>query len=167
MLGRLPLAAERERAIRTTLVGLLVDIGEPKSARAEFDRVAARGPLTVELELRQAQLLRLERRYPEALAAVQTLLERDNNSPRALMLRGTLQLDLGHSQPARDDLQRLVQLEPKNKEAHYKLAQALLRLGDSAEAKKHLQISEQLTQEAIRSLGGASPSPAKEPEQKE
>lgn len=68
------------------------------------------------------------------------------------MLRGIVHLDIGEFEKAREDLGRVVTKDPFNKEAHYKLSQALLRLNKPQEAQRHLDISNRLTAAATEAL---------------
>ena len=70
----------------------------------------------------------------------------------AIMLRGILHLDMGEFEKARADLDRVVSKDPYNKEAHYKLSQALLRLNKPQEAQQHLDVSNRLTAAATEAL---------------
>jgi tetratricopeptide (TPR) repeat protein len=152
---RRPLTNDKRKQIQLALVGLLVDLGQAEPARQEVERLLAEGDTSPELRLRQAQLLRLERRFEEALREIQQLPHDEATALRALQLRGTLYFDLGQFERAREDLSRVIEQQPNHKEAHYKLAQALLRLGKQDEAQKHLQISQQLTEAALQAVGAA------------
>lgn len=152
-----------ERKLRSTLATLLVDMGEAGPARQEIDALRREGPLDRELQLKHAELLRLERQPQAALEELDRLLLADRKNVQALLARGIVLFDLEEFERSRADLEEVVELAPLHKEAHYKLGQVLLRLGEKAKAQEHFDISRTLTDEAIRSLGsgGAAEKPAK------
>lgn len=142
-----------EGQLRSTLAILLVDLGEAGPARQEFDALRREGPLNRELQLKHAELLRLERQPQAALEELDRLLLTDRKNVQALLARGIILFDLEEFERSQADLEEVVELAPLHKEAHYKLGQALLRLGEKDKAQEHLDISRKLTDEAIRSLG--------------
>lgn len=68
------------------------------------------------------------------------------------MVRGVLHLDAARFEQARRDFEAVIRQQPENREAHYKLSQAYRRLGRDDSAKKHLAISQKLTDDAIRGM---------------
>lgn len=138
--------ARQELEIRMALAGLLIDSGELSSAREEMNRLLANPAAAEAVRMKDAYLLRLEGRWQAALEKVQSVLVDDPCSAGALMLRGILYFDRGRFAQAAEDLRRVVAAQPFNKEAHYKLAQAYLRLDRPQEAETHLQTSNRLTE---------------------
>lgn len=152
-----PLDAQSSREIRTELAGMLIDSGELAEARRELDRLLdAHAPPG--LVLKNAYLLRLEDKPHKALEAVEQAIRLDP-SPAARMLRGILYFDLGRYQEAAADLAAVVNAEPANKEAHYKLSQAYFKLNETEAAQRHLNESQRLTNQAIEAIGRGVASP--------
>ena len=135
-----------ELEIRMALAGLLIDSGELTSAREEMDRLLANPSAAEAVRMKDAYLLRLEGHWQTALAKVQSVLADAPGSAGALMLRGILSFDRGQFAQAAEDLERVVAAQPFNKEAHYKLGQAYLKLDRPKEARAHLQTSNRLTE---------------------
>ncbi|MCA9207898.1 MAG: hypothetical protein KDA55_06060, partial [Planctomycetales bacterium] len=67
-------------------------------------------------------------------------------SVAAKMLLGVVHLDLGEYELAAKQLAVVVADQPENKEAHFKLALALGRLGRTSEAAHHFAINQRLVQ---------------------
>ena len=74
-----------------------------------------------------------------ALAAVQTALRLDPNSPEALNNFATLAIDAGRPAEALEPCRRAIRLKPKFALAHNNLGVALLRTGQVAEGAAHLR----------------------------
>lgn len=149
---KLSLSPKLAYRIRSELAGILIELGQVGPARKEMDHLLQDGTPDAKLRLKHANLLRIERRWEDSLAELQHLLSVDGDMTGALMLRGILHLDMGEFDKARDDLERVVSKDPYNKEAHYKLSQALLRLNRPEEAEEHLEISNRLTAAATEAL---------------
>jgi len=145
---------DREQILRFRgdLLNLLIDAGDVEGARAEMDILLAAPPVTDKLRTRHAHLLRLEGDSPAALREIEEVLKTSPDSIAALMLHGILLLDEGQVEPAAADLERVVRADRYNKEAHYKLAQAYLRLNQPEKAQPHLEQSERLTEMSIEIL---------------
>jgi tetratricopeptide (TPR) repeat protein len=77
----------------------------------------------------------------------------------ANLVMGLLHLRAGRYAEARDALLRAVAADPANPKAHYQLSLAYARLGDDANAKKHVDLYQQRLREAegrLRALRGAA-----------
>ena len=145
--------SERQRlSIRVEMVGQLIEAGDLAAARVEMDSLLAHPATAEAVRMKDAYLLRLEGRLDEALAQADVVLARSPDPAPALMLRGILQLDLGRFAEAADDLSRAVKLQPYNKEARYKLAQAYLKLDRPDDAAKEREASQKLTDAEIEIL---------------
>lgn len=145
--------SERQQAeIRVELVSSLMDAGDLAAARVEMDWLTARADARDAIPLKEAYLLRLEGRLGDALEKVDRLLSQSPDSAAPLMLRGILYYDEGRFREAADDLARVVEIQPFNKEAHYKLGQAYQKLGENDKAAVHLSRSDELTQNALEAL---------------
>jgi tetratricopeptide (TPR) repeat protein len=127
------------------LVELLVTARDAAGARASFDELAALAADRDDLALAEAYLLRLEGRWGEALARVEVACQRQVDIVEPLFLRGVILMDAGKFDDAATQLADVVRRDPYHKESHYKLAQALQRLGKSDEAAGHLAKSARLT----------------------
>lgn len=145
--------SERQRlSIRVEMVGQLIEAGDLAAARVEMDSLLGHPATAEAVRMKDAYLLRLEGRLDEALAQAELVLARSRDPAPALMLRGILQLDLGRYAEAADDLSRAVKLQPYNKEARYKLAQAYLKLDRPDDAAKEREASQKLTDAEIEIL---------------
>jgi tetratricopeptide (TPR) repeat protein len=127
------------------LVELLVTARDAAGARESFDELAALATDRDELALAEAYLLRLEGRWVEALARVEVACQRQSDIVEPSFLRGVILADAGKFDDAATQLAEVVRRDPYHKESHYKLAQALQRLGKSDEAAGHLAKSARLT----------------------
>jgi Flp pilus assembly protein TadD len=142
----------QELEIRMELAGLLIDSGDLTEAREEMNRLLANPAAAEAVRMKDAYLLRLEGHPREALAKVQRVLADAPSAAGALMLRGILHLDQGQFALAADDLSEVVAAQPFNKEAHYKLGQAYLKLNRPQEAEQHLETSNRLTDLSLEIL---------------
>ncbi len=149
-------------AIRLKLTRLLIDAGENHLAREQMDQILSQGKPSESESLMNAYLLRLEGMLTDALQIVERVLVENSSSTKALFLRGILHLDLADFHHAAEDLKLVVQREPFNKEAHYKLAQCYLRLNHPQAAEQHLQTSRKLTEVSLQILE-LEPKLAKQP----
>ncbi|MSR60042.1 MAG: tetratricopeptide repeat protein [Planctomycetaceae bacterium] len=122
------------------LLEQLILVGDQVAARHELDRLLAEPQPSAEVHLKGAYVLRMEGRGAEALAAIDEALALKRSFPRALLLllRGMLRVDAGQLDEAAVDFETVTKAEPKNHEAHYKLAQVCRSLGRESEAQKHL-----------------------------
>lgn len=141
-----------EVSAREELAGVLIDLGEHQRAREELEHLQSAGPLSVSAQITDISLLRLEGRPEEALEHVESLLKQHPDHAAALLLRGTLRLDLGETQAAISDLKRALELNPYRTEAHFKLGTALVKIGQPEEAEYHFQKSQALTRASVRIL---------------
>jgi tetratricopeptide (TPR) repeat protein len=143
-----PAESQTESLVADTLrelVELLVTARDAAGARASFDELAALATDRDELALAEAYLLRLEGRWVEALARVEVACQRQSDIVEPSFLRGVILADAGKFDDAATQLAEVVRRDPYHKESHYKLAQALQRLGKSDEAAGHLAKSARLT----------------------
>jgi Flp pilus assembly protein TadD len=144
---------ERQQlAIRTELVGQLIDSGKLLAAREEMDRLLANPASAESVRMKDAYLLRLEGCSEQALAQIDRVLSASPDSAAARMLRGILYFDLGRYAEAAGDLSRAAKAQPYNKEARYKLGQTYLKLNRSVEANEELEASRKLTEAEIEIL---------------
>ncbi len=133
--------------IRRDLADLLTETGDFAAARVQLDLVLQSPSANERDEVRQVTLLRWEDKPEEALAAAEKVLARQPGNVAARLYRGLLQLDRGDTQSARDDLVRVLDVQPANDVAHFKLAEAYLRLDKPDLAAHHQRESRRLVAE--------------------
>ena len=151
-LQRCPATDPRGRNLRRELVPLLMQAGLRDEARQELDPLLGSGDPEPATLLQQVYLLRMEGRTEEAEQALGQLQEKSPDDPRVLLLQGLLDLDRGHPEAAIAPLERVVTLQPRNKEAHYKLAEAYDQTGNAPAATRHRDESRRLTDLSLRLL---------------
>jgi tetratricopeptide (TPR) repeat protein len=83
-------------------------------------------------------------RPEESLHLAESVLIQDPNNLDALVLKGTILLEMGKSPEAVEILQRSVNLYPKDYASHFKLSQALVRVGQTERGAELLKYSEEL-----------------------
>ncbi len=144
---------DHEAEVRGLLAGLLIDSGNLAEARQEVDAALKIKPSAMGVQLTNVYLLRMEGHVEPALELVDHILRTHNTGePRALMLRGILRLDQGQFEPAQADLERVVEAQPFNKEAYFKLGQACQKLHQPQQAEAHFKRSRELTESALKIL---------------
>jgi tetratricopeptide (TPR) repeat protein len=149
---RCPATDPRARNLRRELVPLLMQAGLRDEARQELDQLLRSGDPDTATLLQQVYLLRMEGQTDEAEQTLDQLRETSRDEPRVLLLQGLLSLDRSHPQEAIGPLERVVALQPRNKEAHYKLAEAYDQTGNTAAAARHRDESRRLTDLSLRLL---------------
>ena len=97
------------------------------------------------VNLAYAKLLRRKGQDSQARAIVEVIVGKEPHPPGVLMLRGLLNLDDGDFAAAAADFRAVVAMSPYDHNAHYKLGQALQRLGMTEEADRHFERSRELT----------------------
>ncbi|HVV98792.1 MAG TPA: tetratricopeptide repeat protein, partial [Planctomycetaceae bacterium] len=142
----------RSRELRSELVPLLMHAGLREEARQELDHVLDEGKPDLLTQLQQVSLLRQEGRPDEAERVLTDIRKNSPDEPRALLLQGLLALDRGHPREAIAPLERALEVQPRNKEAHYKLAEALDGIGEAEAATRHRHESRRLTDLSLRLL---------------
>lgn len=123
---------------RVRLVDALIAAGDRHAARKHFDALSATVPGYLERQrLTAARLLALEGRHDDALALLQQIGDDHRQLAEALLLRGRWSLQLARLEDAEMALQRLLQLDPSEPEAHYLMGQLAARQGDPRRAQTH------------------------------
>lgn len=102
---------------------------------------------TSDVQVLGAEILRRKTDHEAARALVEEVLARDPSHRRALLLRADLDLDEGRA--ARDDLEKLVALEPDAACVHNRLALAYELDGDLDRAETHLARATELGPDII------------------
>lgn len=126
---------------RLKLIDALISVGQRSQARAEYDILAERSPeLTERHPLTLAKLLMLESDTAAATAKVAKILDEDPQATDALLFRGQLLLSQNRLPEAMETIERLLELDPMNFQAHYVLGQITARLGQRERAQQHLAL---------------------------
>ena len=145
--------ATRRIEVQRSLVRLLILFGEREDARALQTEIrSAESIPTLTDHLHEAYLRRLEGDIDGAWSEVEQVLKSDANQVAALELRGTLAMDRHDYARAETDLQTVLQRQPINKAAHYKLAQTLAKLGREPESEAHFAENRRLLKLSTRIL---------------
>ena len=74
----------------------------------------------------------------EALPVLERVLAATPNDTKALLLKGRIEVARSQPEEAIRALNRLIEIDPADNEAHYLLGQAYARSGDDEKAKHHL-----------------------------
>jgi len=93
---------------------------------------------------------RAQDRLDEALAEYSIASLLDATNVRALATAAQIHAAAGRDASAVNLLRRAVVLDPSHLEAHYALSRALLRMGQEGEARRELEVFEQLQQKALQ-----------------
>ncbi len=112
--------------------------GDAGRAIASLDALVERDSTDIAAQAKQAEVLSALGRTAEAKAAWNRILERDPESPDALLGLARLQLDEGHAAEAADLARRAGRLAPRDARPETLEGEALLRLGLLAEADSSL-----------------------------
>lgn len=140
------LPANELRRVRYQIADLSMFMGDLPAAREAMDLLLAESQPSAEILLLHARLLRSEGESREALEVVNRILAEDDKLSSAVKLRGEIYLDEGQFARAAEDLENVVRADPYDYQAHYKLAQAYLRIGQPEQAQIHLTQSRRLTE---------------------
>ena len=129
-----------------SLVRIYIQLAKPVEARARLNRLSSESSaaLSIDDRLNEAKLQRLEGRIEDARRSLEEVLRSGKYDSQVLELRATLAMDSRDYQAAVIDLESVLSDQPWNKQAHYKLAQALTKCGRSDEAQKHLKENRRL-----------------------
>lgn len=146
-LGQLePAVASFERALALRpdlepaleeLTDLLSEMARHEAALRWTTRWAQAG--STQARIRAGRALFGLRRFEEALAEMDAVLERSPDHPGALLGRGTVLMELGRLDEALASFEAALRSEGESAEALSNLAAALVRLGRSEEALPHLE----------------------------
>lgn len=140
------LPRETDPALQTlgirSLVRNLIQLGQREEARHWQSRISPVGhPVD---RLQEAQLRRLEGDITGAQLVMDALLTAEGCPLAAWELHGTLAMDRGDYSAAEPSFQHVLREQPWNRSVHYKQFQTLTKLGRTAEADQHLQVSRRL-----------------------
>jgi tetratricopeptide (TPR) repeat protein len=120
------------------------------SAVAAYRRRVELTPNDAAAHVDLGEVYRAQDRLDEALAEFSIASLLDATSVRALATAAQIHAAAGRDDSAVTLLRRAVALDPSHLEARYALSRALLRLGRSGEARRELEVFEQLQQKAMQ-----------------
>ena len=143
---------EQRRPALQSVVRILVLLGEREDARKYFDELSDNGRLEPDDQLNEVLLLRLEGETESAWQKINSFMATSSGNVQGREIRGTLAFGRGDTEAALKDFQTVVNEQPANKQSHYKLAQALIRLDRKQEAQEHLERNRELTEISARVL---------------
>lgn len=130
---------------RFGLVGVLMEAGDIRQARREFDVLKAGGARILDRSpLLEAELLRIEGKLDESLAIVEKVREQQPQHAKAMQLHGRILLAQSKTESAIEVLEALVAIRPDSNGVHYLLGQAYGRVQQFEKAQTHLRKHEQL-----------------------
>lgn len=136
--------------IREDLIQAMIDSGDYVGARRHLNELEKQGELTQRAQLENAYLLRLEGDADQAMKIVQHALDnQQGNLTAVIQLAGLLSFDLGQTEEAIKYFTKVLEVQPFNKEVHFKIAAAYRRMGEAELATEHLLESQKLTDQAI------------------
>jgi Flp pilus assembly protein TadD len=148
LISRLPPPAIDERL---KLVQQLIVVGNANRARAEFARLEQEAPQRLaQSPLIEAGLLMLEGRAADALPRIEQARSDAPDAPETMLMHGRILLAQNRLDEAQPLLERLVELDPTNNEAHYLLGQTLARRGETEAAERHLRQHRKLLDLRVR-----------------
>ena len=153
-LKRAPGHEERVPALRS-IVRILIQLGRREQARAHQDELLSLltdNKLSITDQLNEAKLLRMAGNPDDAALQVRAIMERDQDHIPTLILRGTMSMEQGQFADAERDFRTVIGEQPYNKQARYKLATALVKLGRGKEAEQHFAENRRLQKLTMRIL---------------
>ena len=109
-------------------------------------------PAQVESLYYLAQLAHQKADPEEAIHLLRKVLENQPTHSRARLALGLIYRKLRKLQPARQELEEAVRLDPSLQTAQYQLGLLLARLGEGQEAKRHLEIASTLREQQEESV---------------
>lgn len=129
----------------------LITLGDRERSRQQFERIAAESPEAVKQHpLLEAQLILMEGDTDMAVAIVDGILKRDASNVEATLMRAKLHLGVGEFTEAVELLERITEVSPAHREAHFLMGQALGRLGDHIQSEFHVRIHQRLLDTRVR-----------------
>lgn len=134
------------KQILRSLVRIDIQLARPAEARTHLNRLRreSTGEPSIDDLVSEARLQRLEGNIEEARRSLDEVLRSGRRDSEVLELRATLAMDGRDYQTAVADLQTVLAEQPWNKQAHYKLAQALTKCSREDEAAHHFKENRRL-----------------------
>lgn len=144
---------EQRLAALRSLARLKITLGEKEAARRYQDEVTSLAATRLtDDRLREASLWRMEGNTEAAWKETLTLLEENPQNLTAIELSGTLAMDRSDWPKAEREFRKVIARQPWNKNAHYRLAQALQHLGQANAAAEHFAANRRLTATSLKIL---------------
>lgn len=134
------------RTIRRELSQLLLDLGQFAEADPLIQETIQSSSPKIEDQLRLAQLRRANGDRSGARQLLDDVLATETKNLPAHLLRGTVLAELDQLTEAQQDFEWCLRAAPFHAEAHYRLSQTLLRLGNSAAAEQHVREHQRLSE---------------------
>lgn len=160
---------ERDQTeMRHRLVELVMQSGDLAAARVEVNRMLKSDAESPRVLVHQANLCRLEGKFAEGLAALETAITQlgPEKLREARRLRAILLIDLGRFADATRDLESVVAEDPFDQVAHSKLAEAYRGLNQADKGDEHAAIAESIKQKR-QSISQATHTLEREPDRVE
>jgi predicted Zn-dependent protease len=155
----------------------LMSLGDPRGAAEEFQRELQNDPNDFDANLFLGVLLKQDNALEDAMARFEKAASLRPGEPAAAYQVGSLRLQLGHTEGAREVLEQVVAAAPDFVEAHVSLALVYYRLKRKADGDREQDIARNLERKAQEQQPGARaggeayrgeprlPAPAKKPPQ--
>ena len=127
--------------------GYLLFATDPDAALEQFKNELLASPSNTDAEVMTAWALLLQNRAAEALSYAQEAAEKQSSNPTAELVLGRSLLETGDVNGGMEHLQRVLQMDPNNLEAHLALAKAYSKSGHEEDARRERMLCLQLTSE--------------------
>jgi len=127
--------------------GYLLFATDPDAALEQFKNELLASPSNTDAEVMTAWALLLQNRAAEALPYAQEAAEKQSSNPTAELVLGRSLLETGDVNGGMEHLQRVLQMDPNNLEAHLALAKAYSKSGHEEDARRERMLCLQLTSE--------------------
>ncbi len=134
------------------LYGYLLFATQPDAAIAQFQQELTLSPNSAVANAMLAWAYGIQGNYGDSLPVAQKAVAEDPTLPMGQLVLGRALVEAGDTTEALPHLEKVLQLEPGNLEAHLTLAKAYSRLGRKDDARRERQLCLEL------SGGGATPS---------
>ncbi|WP_339744538.1 tetratricopeptide repeat protein [uncultured Rubinisphaera sp.] len=134
---------QQRQSIFKQLIAVLIDQGLAGQARTELEQYREQFPSANDITLQEASIYRLEGQAAKGLELMNDYIARRETAEEAAHhVRGLLLIDLNQNEQAAQDLELVVNAQPWNYEAHYKLALAYRRLDQEEISSHHQQLAD-------------------------
>jgi len=127
--------------------GYLLFATDPDAALEQFKNELLASPSNTDAGVMTAWALLLQNRATEALPYAQEAAEKQSSNPTAELVLGRSLLETGDVNGGMEHLQRVLQMDPNNLEAHLALAKAYSKSGHEEDARRERMLCLQLTSE--------------------
>ncbi len=143
-LERLEPGQESHR-VRFQIAEVSIHLGDLETADRHIQILRSQAKSAPQVDLAYAKLLRRRGQNSDAKVVVDSVIANSPQFPGSLMLRGLLNSDKGDFHAAAADFRGVVEINPYDHRAHYRLAQAYQQLNKPDKAEDHFQASRRLT----------------------